>query len=421
MRVLLSAFSISPTRGSEPGVGWQCAIRLAEENDVTILYGDLNGTARSKHELEAWLRDHPDAPRMTLAYVAPSRLSVICERLHSKPGLRPLYYWAYQLWQKRALEVARELHRTAPFDLVHQLTYIAIWEPGYLWKLNIPYFWGPVAGGNVVALRYLPILGFTGALEAVARFVLNKLTLVTHPRIGEAARRAKRIWCVTKTEKNILARFSGRLSMMSEVGAVQCDTRIRSFAHGETLHVIWSGTHTPNKALPILIRAVAGLNGGSNALVHILGSGRGNCKETDRAKALAKRLGVSSKIIWHGNLPRDQALDRMKEGHVLVHTSLLEATSTVVLEALSLGMPVICHDACGMAVVVTRDCGIKVPMIGVRDSVRGFRDAIQALIDDPALLKHLSEGAVHHAQSLTWEQKILEFNLAYAQAFKIAV
>jgi glycosyltransferase involved in cell wall biosynthesis len=418
MRILLSVFAISPTRGSEPGVGWQCATRLAREHDVTILYGDLNTAARSKHELEAWVRDHPEAPRMTLAYVAPSRLSLICERLHAKPGLRPLYYWGYQLWQKRALAVARGLHRTAPFDLVHQLTYATYWEPGYLWKLGIPFFWGPISGGNVLPLRYIPILGAKGSVEAVARFILNRITLLTHPRIGAAARRASHIWCVTSAEKKKLSRYSKRISTMSEAGTSQSETSLRSLAPGQALQIVWSGLHIERKALPILIHAVAQLNPGSNVMVHVLGAGRGNSTQTEKAKALAARLGVSSKIIWYGNLPRDRALERMSKGHVLVHTSLLEATSCVVMEALSSGMPIICHDACGMATVVTSSCGIKVPMTGVRDSIRGFRDAIQTLIDDPARLKHLSEGALQRSQTLTWEKKNLEFNLAYAQVVK---
>jgi glycosyltransferase involved in cell wall biosynthesis len=421
MRVLLSAFAISPTRGSEPGVGWQCAIRLAQEHDVTILYGDLNGSARSKHELEGWLRDHPEAPRMTLAYVAPSRLSEIFERLHSKPGLRPLYYWGYRLWQKQALAIARELHRSTPFDLVHQLTYATYWEPGYLWKLGIPYFWGPISGGNVLPLRYISILGCKGSLEAVARFILNKITLLTHPRIGAAARRASHIWCVTSTEKKILSRYSKRISTMSEAGTSQCETSLRSLAPGQVLQIVWSGLHIERKALPILIRAVAQLNPGSNVMVHVLGAGRGSSKETDRAKALSERLGVSSKIIWHGELPRAEALQKMRGGHVLVHTSLLEGTPWVVMEALASGMPVICHDACGMSTVVTQECGIKVAMTGVKDSIRGFRDAIETLIDDPARLKHLSEGAAQRAQTLTWEQKIREFNSAYAEEVKSAV
>ena len=414
MRILLSSFAISPTRGSEAGVGWQVASRLAQEHDVTVLYGDLDGRGELKRELEEWIQGHPDASRMTFVYVPPGRLSIMCEKLHLKPGLFPLYHLGYQLWQKRALAIARDLHRAAPFDLVHQITYAAYWEPGYLWKLGIPYFWGPVAGGNVVPLQYIPILGMRGALEAIARSVLSKLRFFTHPRIRAAARRASHIWCVTAKERAILSRFSRQTSIMLETGTVRGDMYIRRLGQGETLQVIWSGMHTPNKALPILVRAAAQLSPKGNVVIHVLGAGRGSSQETERAKVLAGRLGVSSRIVWHGNLPRGQALQRMREGHVLVFTSLLEASSTVVMEALSQGMPVVCHDTCGMATAITSDCGIKIAMTGVKDSIRGFRDAIQALIDNPAQLEQLSKGAALRSQALGWEQKIVEFCRAYA-------
>jgi glycosyltransferase involved in cell wall biosynthesis len=391
---------------------------LARDNDVTILFGDLDGRAFSKQELEAWLMNHPDAPRMTLAYVAPSRLAILCERLHSRPGLRPFYYWAYQLWQKRALKVARALHCATPFDIVHQLTYATFWEPGYLWRLGIPFFWGPIAGANVIPLRYLSVLGVQGAIEAVARYILNAMTLMTHPRIGAASRHARHIWCVTEREHNILSRFTTRTSMMLEGGTVPGDAHTRVLGPGQTLRIVWSGLHIPRKALPLLIRAIGRLNPNCSVAIDILGAGRGSNKETEKSKSLAEELGVASKFTWHGNLPRDQALEKMRNAHLLVHTSLLESTSWVVLEALSSGMPVICHDACGMANAVTPDCGIKIPMTGVEDSVRGFSRAIQTLIDEPARIQQLSEGAVLRAQGLGWELKVAEINRAYEESFQ---
>jgi len=331
--------------------------------------------------------------------------------------LRPFYYWGYQLWQKRALGMARELHRAEPFELVHQLTYAAYWEPGYLWKLGIPFFWGPISGGSAIPLRYISILGAQGGAEAIARLVLKSLRLLTRPRIGAAARRAKHIWCVTDKEQQLLSRYCRKTSIMLEAGVSAGNARTGSPVAGTPLQIVWSGLHISRKALPILVYAVAQLRLGSKVVVHVLGAGRGSNTETEKAKSLAENLGVSSKFIWHGIVPHEQAMRIMQNGHVLVHTSLLEATSSVVMEALSAGKPVICHDACGMATAITSECGIKVPMTGVRDSIRGFRDAIQSLIDNPSRVARLSDGAALRAQAFTWEEKIAEFNRAYECRF----
>ena len=68
----------------------------------------------------------------------------------------------------------------------------------------------------------------------------------------------------------------------------------------------------------------------------------------------------------------------MRDADVFVFTSLQEGTSTVVMEALALGLPVICHDACGMGVAVNERCGIKVPMISPGLSQGGFAAAIRS-------------------------------------------
>ena len=154
----------------------------------------------------------------------------------------------------------------------------------------------------------------------------------------------------------------------------------------------------------------------TNFQVHILGVGYGRGEETSRAKKLAEELGISKRLHWHGELPREAALDYFRQAHALIHTSLLEATSTVLLEALSLGLPVLCHDACGMATTIDENCGIKVPMLGIEESVRGFAQAIERLLNEPGLVEKLSRGTTNRLAGFDWDAKINAINDAYARA-----
>jgi glycosyltransferase involved in cell wall biosynthesis len=108
-------------------------------------------------------------------------------------------------------------------------------------------------------------------------------------------------------------------------------------------------------------------------------------------------------VNWAGELPHDQALVEMSKAHVFTFPSLQEASSTVTLEALSLGLPVICHDACGMGFIVNGDCGFKVPMISPDMSVGGFVQALRKLHESPAELTRLSRGALHRSEELSWD------------------
>lgn len=93
------------------------------------------------------------------------------------------------------------------------------------------------------------------------------------------------------------------------------------------------------------------------------------------------------------------------ESDVMLLTSVLEATTTVVMEALSAGVPVVCHDTCGFGAVVNATCGMKVPLISPKNSVRGFAEALIRLSREPKLISRLSQGAVKRSTEFTWERK----------------
>ena len=95
----------------------------------------------------------------------------------------------------------------------------------------------------------------------------------------------------------------------------------------------------------------------------------------------------------------------MADADAMVSTSVLEETSLVVLEALSLGLPVVCHDACGMGVAVTDECGIKVPMHTPDQSVAGYAAALSELALGGPRFESLSRGALARARELDWDNK----------------
>ena len=63
-------------------------------------------------------------------------------------------------------------------------------EPGYMWKLPIPFVWGPVGGLGLTDWRLLGLLPFAGKVEFFFRNVFNwyHSHFLIRPRI--AARKA---------------------------------------------------------------------------------------------------------------------------------------------------------------------------------------------------------------------------------------
>ena len=109
--------------------------------------------------------------------------------------------------------MAGQLNGEKEFDIVYQLTMTGFREPGYLWRLDVPFAWGPIGGLGYTDWRLLPLAGFAGCCEFAVRNIINWLHchLLVRPRLaakraagcgmlmastGEIAREAKKLWGV---------------------------------------------------------------------------------------------------------------------------------------------------------------------------------------------------------------------------------
>jgi glycosyltransferase involved in cell wall biosynthesis len=414
MRILISAYAFSPFRGSECAVGWNIVTRMAKYHDVTVLCGDVSSELQTKKDLAQYFSESLAIENLTINYVEPSRLIQWIERIHQIPGLWCFYYWAYNLWQRKAFIIARNLHAKMPFDLVHQLNMIGYREPGYLWKLPIPFIWGPVGGGPNESLAFISQFSWAGGIKVLLRTLLNEIQKRISIRSRKAAKRAHKVWAVTSDDMEMIRDIWGvPVEQMSETGAtVKSECVPLVWCGSSPLRIVWSGIHTSRKAMPILLHAIARISERTRLNVDVLGIGN----ETKAWKVLAEQLGISECLTWHGQLAHQDALALMKSSHLLAFTSIKEGTPHVVLEALSLGLPVICHDSCGMGMAVNADCGIKTPLKTPEASIIGFRDAINKFLANPGMVEELSRGALSRAEELSWDKKVESIARVYNES-----
>ncbi|HEX8912115.1 MAG TPA: glycosyltransferase family 4 protein [Humisphaera sp.] len=414
LRVLVNVYAASPARGSEPGVGWQVTSALARWNDVTVLCAP--GTPGPEHsvfkeEIDRHVAAHGPVPGLTIHYVPRPPLSEWFQK-ERELFRRTVYYAGYKAWQRAALREARRLHAMRPFDVVHQLAMTGFREPGYLWKLpGVPFVWGPVGGAANIPAAYFPLMGAIDRAFYAVRNLSNELQKRAAIRCRRAAARASHLWAIGDQNKAMIEGIWGRpAEMLIESGTVpRPEARVRRRVPGTPLRVVWSGLHIGRKALPLLLRAMARLAPGTPVEATVLGGG----PLTAAWQAEAAALGLSDHVRFPGKLPQADALRHVNEADVLAFTSVQEGTPHAVLEALSLGVPVICHDACGMGVAVDASCGIKLPMTDIGTSVDGFAAALKRLADEPELVGRLSAGAIARSDALSWASKARRIDEVY--------
>ena len=124
-------------------------------------------------------------------------------------------------------------------------------------------------------------------------------------------------------------------------------------------------------------------------------------------------MGVEEIVQWMGNCPNEQVKDEMRKADLFLFTSVNEDTSTVVLEAISNHLPVLCFDACGMSSVVTDDIGMKIPLSHPEQSVKDFAERIEYLYKHREVLTKMSKNCRHRAEELSWERKAKEMVRIY--------
>ena len=418
LRVLVSAFATAARGGSEVAIGWQLCRNLAKHHDITVLCAPASATENFRDRNDEYLAKHGPVDGLTLHYVEPPLLSRWLQRGHMK-FLKPFYYLGYAAWQRAALRAARELHSARRFDVVHQLNMTGFREPGFLWKLDVPFVWGPIGGAGNFPSSYFETLSSKEQIFYRLRNWSNEFQkrFARRPRV--AARRAAILSTIGEENAEMVQTHWERSSRVTiESG---CDDEFiehkRSPPADRTFRIAWSGLLVGRKALPLLLRSLARLPHDLKWSALIIGDG----SERRAWQSLADSLGVSNRMEWAGSLEHKQAIVRMSECDVLAFTSLQEGTPVTVVEALALGMPVICHACCGMGIAVTEQCGILIPPRDIETSVAGFAKAIEQLAHDRELLRKLSDGALKRSREVTWSNIAAQIAQDYERAVSVGV
>jgi len=409
LSILISAHELSPNMGSECAIGWNIVTRLGKYHDITAVYAKTNqsGTNNYKNSIETFIHNNGKVPGVNFVSVSqPSinEIAKILNRFVSKDisiGFPPIYHFIYRKWQKKVFKQAREMISVKKFDVIHHLTSINFREPGYLWRLGIPFFWGPTGGTSMLIKSYFNYLNIRNKLPELIRNISIFYLLTFSSKIRYAIKKSKLIYAFSIEDSKIFKRIrTGEVRILLDTGAYS-DIKKKSFhANDQKLRGIWCGQLVVRKAPELLLRALSEdplLK--EELIISIIPNG----PLTDEIVELSEKLKLKN-IEWIPGANRDKVFQIMSESDFLIHTSYREATSAIIPEALSHGLPVICHDISGMSVAITENCGIKVPLVSPEQSIRGFKDAMLFFLENPEELVRMKFNALIRAKEISWDK-----------------
>lgn len=396
LKVLLSAYSCEPGKGSEPGVGWNTAREMAEYHDIWVLT-----RANNREAIEQELTTRP-VPGLRFVYFDLPRWATWWKRRNR--GVH-LYYL---LWQAGVTRLARRLHRAIRFDVAHHITFGQYWTMSFLVHLPVPYVWGPVGGGDTTPRAFLSGLGRAGrvhdCLRELARWVGERSPLVR----GLARQSAIALAATPQTALRLEALGCEKVAIVPQV-ALTAEQANELTAYmdpqprqSHECRFISIGRALPWKGFHLGLRAFAEANL-QDCEYWLLANGPGRAG----LAALAISLGIDDRVVFVEKLSNHADVHRLlSESSVLVHPALHEAFGNVVLEAMAVAKPVICLDLGGPALQVTNDTGIKIAAHSPDQVVKDMAIAMRHLARGTTERKRLGEGGLRRAhEQFAWASK----------------
>ncbi|MDB0023964.1 glycosyltransferase [Planktomarina temperata] len=429
LSVLVSAHEISPVLGSECSSAWNILTRLGKYHDILVLHAETNqfGTNHYRNEIVKHLDNEKldfvqfiSIPQPKLTRVI-ARLNRILSPVKTSVGIPPLYFLGVYFWEKAVFRQAKTLMETTHFDLIHHFNHLSYREPGLLYKIRLPFVWGPVSGAFSLPMPFIEDRPLGFRIKYILRNTLNRFRSRFSARITAAARNASLILYVTPADKLFFeAKKCLNIKPCLDVGAKTqtksdvCPTKLRIAPIDDLLRVLWVGRLDHLKALDLLLKALE-KDDVLLSKVHLTIVGDGEL--SNYLHKLARDKGIYN-IFWAGAVTNAEVFHFMQSADVLVHTSVKEAGSAVVMEALSEGLPVICHDAFGFSYTITDRCGIKIPFKNPHESIKGFNQALRLCLRDRELLQSLKIGAKERASNISWDQLAKSIAADYIKIFE---
>ncbi|MFC7371391.1 glycosyltransferase [Fictibacillus iocasae] len=111
-----------------------------------------------------------------------------------------------------------------------------------------------------------------------------------------------------------------------------------------------------NKGIDLLIKAFVNTLKNKNVLLYVAGEG----PEEKNLKKLVSDLGMENKVIFTGVLDRTQVRDLLWKSDCLVSTSEVETFGSILIEAMSTGLPILSTKSGGPQDIINHKVGILI-------------------------------------------------------------
>jgi len=408
MKVLLLAYACSPQRGSEPKVGWDSVVAIAQNHDCWVIT-----SAKFKSEIENRLAEESLA-NARFIYHGPDFKWIgngLLARIQT--------WFLYKRWQAGVVNVANRLHAEIGFDVVHHVTLTAWRMPPRVWRMPVPFVWGPVGGTAEVPKQFSSQLSLTARCFELARKLHTALGIRTSG-FKKCLRETSVLLAANEETKNFFVRQGVAAPILILPAVYFSSTRVQELKRPSVnsstgpLRLFAGGTLQGSKGIALAIRALAKVRK-SGLDFHYTIAGHG--PEISSLRELVRSLGLSQQVSLVPPFTGGAYVAELHASDVYLMPSFRETTPVTLLEAMLAGCYPVVADISAPGEIVREMGGEAVSCESVEDLVCNLANTLSGIIRNR---KDTSAEALLIAQRVARKYQIETYANVVDEAYKLA-
>lgn len=402
MKILISAIACDPYGGSEGIYGWYAVSALAKEHECFVITGGDSMPSLRRAQAEGLI-----PPNLKFRFLGQPK------HYHPNRLIARFQSWVrFFIFTQRLLASANSWHAVEGFDLVQHITYTTWRVASPLWKLGIPFIWGPISGTELFPSSCLSSLSLSSRCFEIIRSIQSFLARLS-PAIRACAQSASCIPVPHQQAQSFIQNLRG-----SKNGVPIChnfffpETRMNALhttrptaTSLQPLRAFAAGNLEGRKGIAIALQAIF-LAKKAGVRVEYRVTSRG--PELAHLKHLSETLGLSDHVILGRRFDAGDYESALATFDIVLLPSLRDGAGLSIMEAMLAGCVPIVADWCGPAEFVTSECGYKVTVTDPIKMATEIARILCILDADRSLLRVKGDAASTRIRSSYNEKQFLE-------------
>jgi glycosyltransferase involved in cell wall biosynthesis len=339
LKILISAIACDPVGGSEGAVGWNAVRRIAaNHHDVRILASPISRGGWDRAFAEGLVPEN-----IRVRFVGTDK------PWHPNRFIGRLQSWTrYLAFNRQVLAAAQAWYEEEPFDLAHHLTYATWRVPSPLWRLPVPFVWGPIAGAAQFPRA------FHSLLSPSARFFeqLRDLSSAIARRskaFDDCVRQSAVVIAANEETHAFLKPYRGDKPLLTLPVAFLTPETIEKFRRPDEwvrpdgpLRLFAGGNMIGSKGLAIAVRALRLIKDQGIPFHYVIAGGG---PEIPNIQNLVRQLDLQAEITFHEGYAGQEYVKALHTADVYFLPSFREALGLTMIEAVLAGCYPLVADA----------------------------------------------------------------------------